>query len=74
MMVELGDEGGVPGHPRWNPANPAEAGALGVDPMRRVCLLLTRRALEGRILEAMASTEVDTPSSCCGRGKFSLSG
>ena len=45
MMVELGVDGGVPGRCRWNPANPAEAGALGVDGMRRVRLLLGRRAL-----------------------------
>ena len=37
MMVELGvDGGGVPGRCRWDLANPAKAGALGADRMRRV--------------------------------------
>ena len=63
MMVELGVDGGVPGRCRWNPANPAKAGALGVDRMRRMRLSLMRRALRGRILEATASTAADALSS-----------
>ena len=63
MIGELGVDGGVPGRHRWIPANPAEAGTLGDDRMRRVCLSMMGRAPRGRIREATVSTAADAQSS-----------